>query len=140
MRTTLIFKTSCARQPVLANVRKERGLVFAIYFTTVLTPCLLTGKSITQPARGPRKVHISQEVKYFLGQANAAYAAGDRTTAIKTFQDIITIEPGIASAWTTLAMCHEEEDDEVRGLQLRIMAAHLEGDVETWIELGLRSR
>ncbi|KAF8597842.1 TPR-like protein [Ceratobasidium sp. AG-I] len=91
-------------------------------------------------ARGPRRVHVSQEVKYFIGQANAAYAAGDRAAAIKIFQDVIAIEPGIASTWTTLAMCHEEEGDEVRGLQLRIMAAHLEGDVETWIELGLRSR
>ncbi|QRV99614.1 TPR-2 domain protein [Ceratobasidium sp. AG-Ba] len=90
--------------------------------------------------RGPRKVHVSQEVKYLLGQANDAYAAGDRAKAIQIFQDVITIEPGIASAWSTLALCHEEAGDTGRALQLRIMAAHLASEAETWVELGLSSR
>ncbi|KAG8773624.1 transcription factor TFIIIC subunit tfc4 [Ceratobasidium sp. 428] len=91
-------------------------------------------------ARGPRRVHMSQEVKYFLGQANDAYASGDRATAIKIFQDVIAIEPGIPSAWSTLALCHEEAGDEARALQLRIMAAHLASEADTWVELGLSSR
>jgi general transcription factor 3C polypeptide 3 (transcription factor C subunit 4) len=85
-------------------------------------------------------VHLSQEVKFFLGQANAAYASGDRAEAIKIFQDVIAIEPGVASAWSTLALCHEEVGEEGRALQLRIMAAHLAGEVDTWVELGLKSR
>ncbi|KAG8715736.1 transcription factor TFIIIC subunit tfc4 [Ceratobasidium sp. 395] len=91
-------------------------------------------------ARGPRRVHMSQEVKYFLGQANDAYASGDRAIAIKIFQDVIAIEPGIPSAWSTLALCHEEAGDTARALQLRIMAAHLASEADTWVELGLSSR
>ncbi|KAG8719185.1 transcription factor TFIIIC subunit tfc4 [Ceratobasidium sp. 394] len=91
-------------------------------------------------ARGPRQVHLSQEVKFFLGQANDAYASGDRAKAIKIFQDVIAIEPGIPSAWSTLALCHEEAGDKGRALQLRIMAAHLASEADTWVELGLSSR
>ncbi|KAG9082103.1 transcription factor TFIIIC subunit tfc4, partial [Ceratobasidium sp. 392] len=90
-------------------------------------------------ARGPRRVHLSQEVKYFLGQANDAYASGDRATAVKIFQDVVAIEPGIPSAWSTLALCHEEAGDKGRALQLRIMAAHLASEADTWVELGLSS-
>ncbi|KAG8739535.1 transcription factor TFIIIC subunit tfc4 [Ceratobasidium sp. 414] len=80
------------------------------------------------------------EVKFFLGQANDAYASGDRAKAIKIFQDVIAIEPGIPSAWSTLALCHEEAGDTGRALQLRIMAAHLASEADTWVELGLNSR
>ncbi|ELU36749.1 TPR_2 domain-containing protein [Rhizoctonia solani AG-1 IA] len=93
-----------------------------------------------QRARGPRQVHLSQEVNHFLGQAHSAYASGDRETAIKLLQDVIAIEPGIANAWATLAFCYEDVGDTSRALKLRIMAAHLEGDVDQWAELGLKSR
>ncbi|KDN41099.1 hypothetical protein RSAG8_07653, partial [Rhizoctonia solani AG-8 WAC10335] len=91
-------------------------------------------------ARGPRQVQLSQEVNHFLGQAHSAYASGDRETAIKLLQDVITIEPGVANAWGTLAFCYEDVGDTSRALKLRIMAAHLEGDVDQWVELGLKSR
>ncbi|CAE6475543.1 unnamed protein product [Rhizoctonia solani] len=91
-------------------------------------------------ARGPRQVQLSQEVNHFLGQAHSAYAAGDRETAIKLLQDVIKIEPGVANAWGTLAFCYEDVGDTSRALKLRIMAAHLEGDVDQWVELGLKSR
>ncbi|KAG8732634.1 transcription factor TFIIIC subunit tfc4 [Ceratobasidium sp. 423] len=91
-------------------------------------------------ARGPRQVQLSQEVNHFLGQAHDAYASGDRETAIKLLQDVITIEPGVANAWGTLAFCYEDVGDTLRALKLRIMAAHLEGDVDQWVELGLKSR
>ncbi|KAF8704762.1 TPR-like protein, partial [Rhizoctonia solani] len=98
------------------------------------------GKGVGQRARGPRQVHLSQEVNHFLGQAHSAYASGDRETAIKLLQDVIAIEPGIANAWATLAFCYEDVGDTSRALKLRIMAAHLEGDVDQWAELGLKSR
>ncbi|KAJ1300854.1 hypothetical protein OPQ81_002493 [Rhizoctonia solani] len=91
-------------------------------------------------ARGPRQVQLSQEVNHFLGQAHSAYASGDRETAIKLLQDVITIEPGVANAWGTLAFCYEDIGDHSRALKLRIMAAHLEGDVDQWMELGAKSR
>ncbi|CAE6532833.1 unnamed protein product [Rhizoctonia solani] len=91
-------------------------------------------------ARGPRQVQLSQEVNHFLGQAHDAYASGDRETAIKLLQDVITIEPGVANAWGTLAFCYEDIGDSSRALKLRIMAAHLEGDADQWVELGLESR
>ncbi|CAE6500210.1 unnamed protein product, partial [Rhizoctonia solani] len=91
-------------------------------------------------ARGPRQVQLSQEVNHFLGQAHDAYASGDRETAIKLLQDVITIEPGVANAWGTLAFCYEDVGDTLRALKLRIMAAHLEGDADQWVELGLKSR
>ncbi|CAE7227038.1 unnamed protein product [Rhizoctonia solani] len=91
-------------------------------------------------ARGPRQVQLSQEVNHLLGQAHSAYASGDRETAIKLLQDVITIEPGVANAWGTLAFCYEDVGDVSRALKLRIMAAHLEGDVCQWVELGLKSR
>ncbi|CUA75319.1 General transcription factor 3C polypeptide 3 [Rhizoctonia solani] len=91
-------------------------------------------------ARGPRQVQLSQEVNHFLGQAHSAYASGDRETAIKLLQDVITIEPGVANAWGTLAFCYEDAGDSLRALKLRIMAAHLEGDSDQWVELGLKSR
>ncbi|KAB5589355.1 TPR-2 domain containing protein [Ceratobasidium theobromae] len=91
-------------------------------------------------ARGPRQVPLSQEVNYFLGKAHDAYGEGDRETAIKHLENVITIEPSVASAWTTLAFCYEDDGDTRRALQLRIMAAHLTGDVDAWVELGLQSR
>ncbi|CCO35244.1 General transcription factor 3C polypeptide 3 AltName: Full=Transcription factor IIIC 102 kDa subunit [Rhizoctonia solani AG-1 IB] len=91
-------------------------------------------------ARGPRQVQLSQEVHHFLGQAHSAYASGDRETAIKLLQDVIKIEPGVANAWGTLAFCYEDVGDTSRALKLRIMAAHLEGDADQWVELGLKSR
>ncbi|EUC58861.1 TPR-2 domain protein [Rhizoctonia solani AG-3 Rhs1AP] len=91
-------------------------------------------------ARGPRQVQLSQEVNHFLGQAHSAYASGDRDTAIKLLQNVITIEPGVSNAWGTLAFCYEDVGDTSRALKLRIMAAHLEGDADQWVELGLKSR
>lgn len=75
-----------------------------------------------------------------LGQANDAYAEGDRETAIELLQNVIKIEPNVPNAWSTLALCHEEAGDTRRALQLRIMAAHLTGDADAWAELGLESR
>ncbi|KAH7325447.1 hypothetical protein B0J17DRAFT_581386, partial [Rhizoctonia solani] len=86
---------------------------------------------------GKRK---GKEVNHFLGQAHDAYASGDRETAVKLLQDVITIEPGVANAWGTLAFCYEDIGDSSRALKLRIMAAHLEGDADQWVELGLESR
>ncbi|CAE6506716.1 unnamed protein product [Rhizoctonia solani] len=89
---------------------------------------------------GAPEVQLSQEVNHFSGQAHSAYASGDRDMAMKLLQHVITVKPGVANAWGTLALCYEVAGDSLRAVKLRITAAHLEGDSEQRVELGQKLR
>lgn len=68
------------------------------------------------------------------------YVNQNYVEAIKIFQNIITLEPNVHVAWTTLATCYEELNYEEKALQCEMVAAHLRPSAETWKELGARSR
>jgi general transcription factor 3C polypeptide 3 (transcription factor C subunit 4) len=68
------------------------------------------------------------------------YVNQNYVEAIKVFQNIITLEPNVHVAWTTLATCYEELNYEDKAIQCEMVAAHLRPSAETWKELGARSR
>ncbi|CUA77312.1 hypothetical protein RSOLAG22IIIB_06639 [Rhizoctonia solani] len=88
-------------------------------------------------ARSPRQVQLSHEVNHFLGHAHSAYTSGDHETAIKLLRDVITIEHGVANAWGTLGFCCEDVSDNLRALELWIMAAHLESNSDQRSEIDV---
>ncbi len=55
-------------------------------------------------------------------------------------QEVIRIEPRAPQPWKVLAQCHDDMGESKKGLQLRIMAAHLHHDPEEWAELAEKSR
>jgi general transcription factor 3C polypeptide 3 (transcription factor C subunit 4) len=75
----------------------------------------------------------------------------DIPKAMQVMQEVIRIEPRAAAAWVVLAQCNEdlaqqEADPERakaamgRGLQFRIMAAHLNYNPDEWERLASQSR
>ncbi|TFK37274.1 hypothetical protein BDQ12DRAFT_736397 [Crucibulum laeve] len=83
---------------------------------------------------------LSQQVKALIGEGNQAYVDNDLSEAIRIMQEVIRIEPRAVSAWSVLAQCYEDEGQEMKGLQLRIMAAHLRHDADEWGRLARQSR
>jgi general transcription factor 3C polypeptide 3 (transcription factor C subunit 4) len=55
-------------------------------------------------------------------------------------QEVIRIEPRAVSAWSVLAQCQADSNEQVKALQLRIMAAHLMHDPDEWYNLATQSR
>ncbi|RPD58991.1 TPR-like protein [Lentinus tigrinus ALCF2SS1-7] len=83
---------------------------------------------------------LSQEVRALIGDGNQAYIDGDETKAIQVMQEVIRIEPRAPEPWKVLAQCYDSMGERKKGLQLRIMAAHLHHDPDEWAELAERSR
>ena len=54
--------------------------------------------------------------------------------------EVIRIEPRAVSAWSVLAQCYEDMKEDEKGLQLRIIAAHLRHDTDEWERLARHSR
>lgn len=55
-------------------------------------------------------------------------------------QEVIRIEPRAADAWSVLAQCYTDKGERDRGVQLRIMKAHLTRDSEEWEDLAVQSK
>ena len=55
-------------------------------------------------------------------------------------QEVIRIEPRAPAAWSVLAQCYEDVNENQKALQLRIMAAHLRHDADEWDRLARQSR
>jgi general transcription factor 3C polypeptide 3 (transcription factor C subunit 4) len=59
---------------------------------------------------------------------------------MQIMQEVIRIEPRASSAWSVLAQCYEDTNEDKKALQLRIMAAHLRHDSEEWERLATQSK
>jgi general transcription factor 3C polypeptide 3 (transcription factor C subunit 4) len=95
-------------------------------------------------SKGKRKYrrnnHIpSPEVAALIGQANLAYIQSQFAEAIPILLEVIRIDPKIHSAWQTMAVCHQELGNTEQSLQCNLLAAHLDGDAQTWKDLAQRS-
>ncbi|KAF8153752.1 hypothetical protein B0H34DRAFT_65394 [Crassisporium funariophilum] len=83
---------------------------------------------------------LSLEVKALIGDGNQAYVDSNLPEAIRIMQEVIRIEPRAASAWSVLAQCYEDQKEDQKALQLRIMTAHLRHDADEWDRLARQSR
>ena len=83
---------------------------------------------------------LSQEVRALIGDGNQAYIDGDVAEAIRVMQEVIRIEPRAPQPWKVLAQCYDDMGESKKGLQLRIMAAHLNHDPDEWAELAEKSK
>ncbi|KAF9821450.1 hypothetical protein IEO21_00696 [Rhodonia placenta] len=75
-----------------------------------------------------------------VGEGNQAYIDGNVPEAMRIMQEVIRIEPRAPAAWTVLASCYEGMNELQKGLQLRVMAAHLTHDADAWEELAQKSK
>lgn len=80
------------------------------------------------------------QVRSLIGDGNQAYVDSDLPEAIRIMQEVIRIEPRAASAWSVLAQCYEDMNQDRKALQLRIMAAHLRHDPDEWDRLARQSK
>ncbi|KAI0642215.1 TPR-like protein [Trametes meyenii] len=87
--------------------------------------------------RGPV---LSQQVRALIGEGNQAYVDANIPETVRIMQEVIRIEPRAAPAWSVLAQCYDDMGERQKGLQLRIMAAHLNHDADEWGELAQQSR
>ncbi|KAI0820756.1 TPR-like protein [Trametes gibbosa] len=100
-----------------------------------------SGVGRTKKRRGRRRGPVlSQQVRALIGEGNQAYVDANIPETIRVMQEVIRIEPRAASAWSVLAQCYDDMGDSGKGLQLRIMAAHLNHDADEWAELAQKSR
>ncbi|KAJ7055549.1 hypothetical protein C8F01DRAFT_994021 [Mycena amicta] len=83
---------------------------------------------------------LSAHIRNLLGEGNQAYVDGDLQNAIRIMLEVIRIEPRAPSAWAVLAQCYDEQKQLAKGLQLRIMGAHLRQDAEEWDRLARQSK
>lgn len=83
---------------------------------------------------------LSQQVRAIVGEGNQAYIDGNVPEAMRIMQEVIRIEPRAPAAWTVLASCYEGMNELQKGLQLRVMAAHLTHDADAWEELAQKSK
>ncbi|RDX56401.1 TPR-like protein [Lentinus brumalis] len=97
------------------------------------------GKSKKKRGRRSGPV-LSQEVRALIGDGNQAYIDGNVQEAVRVMQEVIRIEPRAPQPWKVLAQCHDDMGESKKGLQLRIMAAHLHHDPDEWAELAEKSR
>lgn len=75
-----------------------------------------------------------------MGQANLAYIQSNFQEAIPLLLEVVRIDNKVHSAYMTLATCHRMLGNEELSLQADLVAAHLDGDAETWKDLALRSK
>ncbi|KAL7416696.1 hypothetical protein BDY24DRAFT_377956 [Mrakia frigida] len=87
-----------------------------------------------------REPELDPAIQQLLGQGNMYYVQEDYVKAIETYQEVITQEPAVHVAWTTLSTCHSELGNVEKALQCEMMAAHLRPSNEVWKELGAKSR
>ena len=99
----------------------------------------LTSRYIIQPGRR-KGVILSQQVRGLIGEGNQAYVDNNIPETVRIMQEVIRIEPRAGSAWSVLAQCHDDMGEQLKALQLRIMAAHLNQDPEEWYRLADQSR
>ncbi|KAJ3569113.1 hypothetical protein NP233_g5266 [Leucocoprinus birnbaumii] len=83
---------------------------------------------------------LSQQVQAMIGEGNQAYVDSNTQEAIRIMQEVIRIEPRATAAWSVLANCFDDTGQPDKGLQIRIMAAHLRHDAEEWDDLAQKSR
>lgn len=83
---------------------------------------------------------LSQQVRALIGDGNQAYVDANISETIRIMQEVIRIEPRAVSAWSVLAQCYDDMEQEGKALQLRIMAAHLRHDADEWERLASQSR
>ncbi|KAF8332446.1 hypothetical protein F5887DRAFT_996848 [Amanita rubescens] len=88
-------------------------------------------------AAGPT---LSLQVRSLIGEGNQAYVDNDLPEAIRIMQEVIRIEPRAVAAWSVLAQCYSDTNQQEKALQLRIMGAHLTHDAEEWDRLARQSR
>ncbi|KAF7290469.1 TPR-like protein [Mycena kentingensis (nom. inval.)] len=98
-----------------------------------------TRKKNNRPPPGSGPV-LSAHTKSLIGEGNQAYVDGDLPRAIRIMLEVIRIEPRSPSAWAVLAQCYDEQKELTKGLQLRIMGAHLRMDAEEWDRLARQSK
>ena len=79
-------------------------------------------------------------MKALIGDGNQAYVDNNIPEAIRIMNEVIRIEPRAVSAWSVLAQCYEDMKEDEKGLQLRIIAAHLRHDTDEWERLARHSR
>nr|GAT57057.1 TPR-like protein [Mycena chlorophos] len=83
---------------------------------------------------------LSAHIQTLLGSANQAFVDGDLASATQLMLEVIRIEPRVPSAWAVLAQCYDEQKQLAKGLQLRIMGAHLRQDSDEWDRLARQSK
>jgi general transcription factor 3C polypeptide 3 (transcription factor C subunit 4) len=91
-------------------------------------------------ARARMGMDLSPQIRTLIGEGNQAYVDGDIAGAIRIMLDVIRIEPRAAGAWTVLAQCYDDKQEPMKGLQLRIMGAHLKNDADEWDRLARQSK
>ncbi|CAM0139620.1 unnamed protein product [Umbelopsis sp. WA50703] len=96
--------------------------------------------------KGPREHPLTPEIKAMLGDANQHYVNAEYAEAIKLYQDIITQDHHVHSAWVNLGMIQEELGRPDKALLFKMVAACIQPkDIDMWksaasasIELGAR--
>lgn len=83
---------------------------------------------------------LSQQVQAMIGEGNQAFVDDNTQEAIRIMQEVIRIEPRATAAWSVLANCYDDMNQRDKGLQIRIMAAHLRHDADEWDALAQQSR
>ncbi|KAI0629317.1 TPR-like protein [Trametes polyzona] len=100
-----------------------------------------SGVGRSKKKRGRRRGPVlSQQVRALIGEGNQAYVDANIPETIRIMQEVIRIEPRAAPAWSVLAQCYDDMGERGKGLQLRIMAAHLNHDADEWGELAQQSK
>lgn len=83
----------------------------------------------------------SPEAQATMSSANMHYLTNDLQPALELLTEVIRREPAVVQAYEPLAAVYEDMGDFDRGLQLRVIAAHLTPRPgEVWKALGHRSR
>lgn len=91
--------------------------------------------------RAPRDDVLPESVRLLLTQANLAFISGDVSETIAKLNEVIKLEPAVRSAWATLALCFDEQNEPEKAMQSRIMEAHLtHRPIQLWEELANRSK
>ncbi|KAJ7259647.1 TPR-like protein [Mycena rebaudengoi] len=101
---------------------------------------LRTARRRKGTARARMGMDLSPQIRTLIGEGNQAYVDGDIAGAIRIMLDVIRIEPRAAGAWTVLAQCYDDKQEPMKGLQLRIMGAHLKNDADEWDRLARQSK
>lgn len=73
-----------------------------------------------------REQNVAPEVRTLLSEANQAYVIdNDRETALAKLMKVISLSPGVRSAWASMAVMFRETEQSDKALQCRIMEAYL---------------
>jgi general transcription factor 3C polypeptide 3 (transcription factor C subunit 4) len=83
--------------------------------------------------KGPREHPLTPEIKAMLGDANQHYVNAEYAEAIKLYQDIITQDHHVHSAWVNLGMIQEELGRPDKALLFKMVAACIQPkDIDMW--------